>query len=433
MDNQLYSPDSEFAVLSIIMKQPEIVHAVSGLRSYMFSSTAHRIIYEAIEDALAKNNLPEMNLIISTLDSKGTLSIAGGRDYIVKLSNQAFRVENFGEYVRIVSSAYKARTLSTISNNIDVSDLTVDTVDSAIGKMRRDLDSLLNNGAVSSTILLKETLKESYEKMIAGRSHAGIRGTSWGIQALDEHSGGKAGGDYWLFAGRPSQGKTALLCNAVLADGEANSPALVIEREMPKRDLVSRLTSIETGIPLSNILLSSVTDEQSEEILNVYENKFSKYPIYIDTDFRATDIYSLEANITKHVRLHGVKTVYIDYIQLLTERGDDQTAELGRYSRLFRLLANELDICIVVLSQLNRSVEQREDKRPILSDLRQSGNLEEDADFVLGLYRDEYYNKKPKVKNALELLVLKARNGPVGYALCNFDGVTNKISMLPGQ
>jgi replicative DNA helicase len=150
------------------------------------------------------------------------------------------------------------------------------------------------------------------------------------------------------------------------------------------------------------------------------------YPIYIDLNFTSST-EQIEATIRKYLSLYGTKVVYIDYIQLLSERDADQTQELGRISRRLKLLSNQLDITSVVLSQLNRDVEHRDNKRPVSADLRQCGNLEEDADFIIGLYRDEVYDKETKDKNKMEFIILKQRNGPTGMVKLGFDGTTAQI------
>jgi replicative DNA helicase len=158
-----------------------------------------------------------------------------------------------------------------------------------------------------------------------------------------------------------------------------------------------------------------------------FAKELAKFPIFIDLNYTGS-IEQTESVIRKYKETHNINIVFIDYIQLLSERSTDQTQELGRISRKLKLLANSMEICIVVLSQLNREVEHRDNKRPLMSDLRQCGNLEEDADFVIGLYRDEYYNPETKDKNKLEFIVLKDRNGPVGTTQIGFDKVTTKVT-----
>ena len=176
-----------------------------------------------------------------------------------------------------------------------------------------------------------------------------------------------------------------------------------------------------SNLRLGTIRKSEITliDKSVEDIKNL--------PIHIDTNYTGNINYTL-STIRKYHRLYGIKLVYVDYLQLLCEREDNYTNELGQISRSFKLLANDLGIGLVLFSQLNRLVEMRDEKRPILSDLRQSGDLEQDADVVAMLYRDEYYNQKTEFPGIMEFIVRKNRNGPPGIFTLLFNSVTNKIT-----
>jgi replicative DNA helicase len=171
--------------------------------------------------------------------------------------------------------------------------------------------------------------------------------------------------------------------------------------------------------------LANLTENQLTTVSNTIK-EIKDYPIYIDTNFTSTPEY-IVSTIRKYHKLYGIKVVHIDYLQLLVERDENSTNELGRLSRQIKLLSNSLGIATVSYSQLNRLVETRVDKRPILSDLRQSGNIEEDADVVIALYRDEVYNPETKYKGVIEFLIRKQRNGPTGVVTGLFDDVTNRI------
>jgi len=218
---------------------------------------------------------------------------------------------------------------------------------------------------------------------------------------------------------------TAVMCNSILADGRNGVPILFFEKEMNYQSLIERLVAIDSGVPIQNIRLGILDKAQIEQI-GLSMRRIREYPIYLDTRFNS-DIHYMEATIYKYKNTKGIEVVYIDYLQLLAERGDNQTAELGQISRMAKLVANNQNVCIIGASQLNRSVESRDNKRPVMSDLRQSGNLEEDADYVISLYRDEYYNKETKYKNMMEFSILKARNGPVGTITLKFEPESNKV------
>lgn len=259
------------------------------------------------------------------------------------------------------------------------------------------------------------------------------RRTDWSVTGIhierdivDRYYGFELSGDgLFLLEDLTVTHNTALLCNSILTDGRNGIPILFFEKEMNYQSLVERLVAIDSGVPIQNIRLGIIDKGQMERIGESMK-RIRQYPIYIDTTFNS-DIHYLESTIFKYKTTKKIEVVYIDYLQLLAERDDNQTQELGKISRTCKLLANDQGVCIIGASQLNRGVEMRDNKRPVMSDLRQSGNLEEDADFVIGLYRDEYYNKETKYKNMMEFLILKARNGPVGTVTIKFDPEANKL------
>jgi replicative DNA helicase len=245
------------------------------------------------------------------------------------------------------------------------------------------------------------------------------------MKDIDLTTGGKCVGDLWIIGGRPGSGKSAMMCNSIIADGRAGVPVLFFEKEMNYQSLIERLVAIDSAVPIQNIRLGLLDKKQVEEI-GLSMKRIREFPIYLDTTF-SSDIHYMESTIYKYKSSKKIEVVYLDYLQLMSERGDNQTAELGQISRMCKLIANDQNVCVIAASQLNRRVEERDNKRPIMSDLRQSGNLEEDADYVIGLYRDEYYNPDTKFKNMMEFTILKARNGPVGTITLRFNPESNKV------
>ena len=425
--NVIFSNDSEVAVLSIILNNPSMVHELDGLKPFMFSSAPHQNLFLEIQNMIEEQTPTEPALIIAKLEASNDISKVGGKKYIEQLVGQNFNKDTLPEYRNLVISSYKARSLISIGASVSsVDKINLDKIDDEIGRVKKSLDTILEVRGGTQTIHIGDTTKSVYEDIVAGRLKAGIRGTSWGISDLDKATGGKCPGELIIIGGRPGQGKSSVLFNSIYSDANDGVASLLFEREMRVQEVTERLISLETGIPITNIRLRILTDPQVKTIYESLE-KIKKLPIYIDTSYRSTDTYYIESTVNKYKNLYDIKVVYLDYIQILVDRDDNQTAEIGKYSRLFKTLANELDICTIIASQLNRSVESRDNKRPVLSDLRQSGNLEEDADIVVGLYRDEYYNPETRFKNLMEFTILKYRNGPPGTVTIKFDNVTNKI------
>jgi replicative DNA helicase len=414
-------------VLSTLLKYPELVHTTNGLRFYMFSSTPHETLYQEIEELLEKQLTPEPTLVVASLESKGMIDKVGGKKYIDFLLSREANKDTFQEYISIVTSSYKGRSLLSMVAGIKKENLNSENIDELISSTRRGLDGLIEMKSGLSTFHISDAVLSTYEEIVARMKNPGIRGVSWGVESVDKATGGKSPGDVIVIAGRPGSGKTSAVINSIYEDAKLGVPSLLIEKEMRTQELMERLISVDTGIPSTDLRLGVLSNDQVCQVRDSLA-KLKQYPIYIDTNYRSTDPYYIEATVNKFKNKHGIQNVYLDYIQLATERDDGQTMEIGRMTRLFKVMSNELGICSVLLSQLNRNVEAREDKRPVLSDMRQSGSIEEDADFVIGLYRDEYYNKETNAKGIMEYIILKHRNGPTGTVPVKFHGPTYRIS-----
>lgn len=428
-NKSIFSNDAEVAILSIVLNNPDTVHELDGLRYFMFSSTPHQNLYLEIEGMVERQVPAEPALIIAQLEANNEINKVGGKKYIEQLVGYSYNKETICDYRNLVVKSYKARSLISLGASVSTADkVNVDNVDEQIGSFKKSLDTLLEFRGGIQTIHIGDTTKQVYEEIVArSKNPNGIAGTTWGIKDLDTATGGKVLGDLIIIGGRPGMAKTAMVLNSILADAKAGVPSLLFEKEMRTQQLVERMIATESGIPINNIRLGILTPTQVTEIYNALA-ELKKLPIYIDTSYRISDPYYIESTINKYKNLHDIKNVYLDYIGLLVERDDNQVNEIGRFSRLFKSLSNELGICSILVSQLNRGVEARENKRPVMSDLRQSGNLEEDADLIIGLYRDEYYNKESRYKGLMESLILKNRNGPPGVVSLRFDETTNKIT-----
>lgn len=427
MADRVGTTDAEVAVLSIVLKSPELAYELSGLKNYMFSSNPHQTLFREIEERLEKQSPIDAGLIIADLESSGELAKIGGRKHIDFLVNQNVKEETLQEYKNIIINSWKTRTLVSMGNGLTVENVNADNVEKVILDTKKSLDELTLLSGESKTVKIGDIVKEVYEEIKSRSENPGIKGSTWGIKDLDNATGGKCPGELWIIGARPGQGKSALVCNSILADARSGVPSLLFSKEMRTQEISERLISLISGVPITNIRLGVLDESMVKKIYQSLE-ELKGYPIYIDSSFRNSDLAYMESTIVKYKRQFDIKVVYLDYIQIAVDRDDNQTQEIGRVSRLFKGLSNELPICSVLVSQLNRAVELRDNKRPILSDLRQSGNLEEDADMVVGLYRDEYYNKETKYKNLMEFNILKYRNGAVGSITLKFEPVTNLIS-----
>ena len=411
----------EIGILSIIIKNPEHINkCISVIKPYMFSSLPNKYLYETICNLYESGIFPDYNTLITSLYVNNKINECGGESYIKYLINQEFEQNNIDELCKQLLNSYKYRELlsfiTSINNNVDISN-----IDKVLLSIREFIDNLSNKGSLDSVISFSDASKETWDILVEKlKSGFKIRVTT-GFKSLDDVTLGYESGGLWVIAGRPGMGKSAFMCNSVLS----GVPSLIFSREMSREQLIQRIVSIKSGVPIFNIRLAALNQGQLNKIQESFK-ELKTLPVYLDTNFVSSLDY-IVSTIKKYVTNYGVKVVHIDYLQLLAERNDSSVHELGRITRMMKLLSGSLGICIVLYSQLNRGLESRQDKRPILSDIRQSGNIEEDADVVMFLYRDYKYNPDTKYKDNLEFILSKQRNGPTGVLLAKFDESTNKI------
>ena len=424
--------EQEEAVLHILINFPDKYFSLSSLKSYMFSNTARIRIFEFIEQSQSNQTPINFHILTQSIAYQNDVENVGGKDYLDKIKNlEDINPDNIRDYEKIVVDAWKSRSVIKICTEAPARVRSVAEVQNVVSYIRKRLDKLDQGTADDNVSEIKEIADDVWENLKTKRDDPGISGISTGLHGLDRLTVGKNEGDFWIVAGRPGMGKTAMICNMLLSDAKQDKKGILFSLEMKKQLLVERMLSISTGIPLyPNIRMGNLEEDQLDKIRSAL-TIFKSYPIYLDTNFIASIEY-LETMIRKYKHLHDIDVVYIDYIQLLAERASDQTHEIGRITRKCKLLAEELGIAVVAASQLNRNVEARQNKRPILNDLRQSGNIEEDGDIILGLYRDKKYNLKTPDPTLMECIVLKQRNGPTDTVYLDFKEETNKIKDKEG-
>jgi replicative DNA helicase len=425
MSDNVFSQDAELAVINLLLLNPELIFSTQSLKPFMFNSTSHTLIYSTMTELAERGAVPEVAMVVTDLADKGKIREAGGNEYIQYIKNLVYNKDNLNEFVTQVKTAYKGRTV--LGLNSLVSSITAGSnVDAVVSELKHRLDNLDEISGGEMVVDFHDASADMWTELLERIEKPGIRGVTTGFKDLDLLTGGYNAGDVWVVAGRPGMGKTADLCNSALAVAKSGVPALIFPLEMNKTQLVERMISIESGVSLGDIRLGTLNQQQLDKISDSIK-VVKQLPIYIDTNFNTDDTY-FGATVRKYEKLKGVRVVFFDYIQLATERDNNQTAEIGKFSRTAKLMSNDLGITTILYSQLNRGVEAREDKRPVLSDLRQSGNLEEDADIVEFLYRDEYYNRDSKASGTVEKIIRKHRNGPIGTLFMTFDAGTIKIA-----
>lgn len=421
---------SENKVLGMIFCKPSLMYDLQRqLSEEMFSAEANKIIYERMSSLFDETYLPDISMITESLKSAGLLESVGGEAYLRYLKEGIHETDfsNIKEYLNIISKAFKSRQILKISKYVRRLEDNIDVVDDVLEDIKSKIDYIDTKGFKSNAEKISAFLTQSWKNYVEKVNNPGLIGTTTGYQSLDGITGGYRGGNLWVLGGRPSHGKTAFMLNSVLKVARKGKKSLVFSLEMNEQQIIERLASLISGVEHTKIMLGTTSKAESELVKEAYR-ELKNLPIFLST------IYDLDAGeITKTIKektlKEGIEVVWIDYVQLTTERDTEAVHTIGRISRACKLLAKELDIFIGLVSQLNRSVEMRENKRPRKSDLRQSGNLEEDADLVAFIYRDEVYNKDDESnKGVMEFIIDKHRNGPIGMIPMKFRKETMGIN-----
>ncbi len=432
-----HSSEAEQAVLGGLLLDSSRYDAVAEIVSEGdFFRQAHRHVFKAME-ALFEDSLPLDPLSVAAeLEKHELLEQIGGLPYLTGLLADTPSVANVVAYARIVREKATLRQLIAAASDIsrssynpaglDAEDL-LQLAEKRVTEIAEDRPK--QGGFQEMNNLLKETVDKIDELF---RSDSDITGLSTGIDSLDERTSGWQNGELIILAARPSMGKTALALNFVeSAIFKQARPALVFSMEMPAGSLMMRLLSSVGRIDQGRIRDGKLTEEDWPK-LTAAMKKLKDRPLFID-DTAGLSPQDMRARIRRIAREHGNPgLVMVDYLQLMQIPGSSEgrTQEISEISRSLKALAKEFDCPVIALSQLNRGVEQRPNKRPMNSDLRESGAIEQDADVILFIYRDEYYNEDSPDKGMAELIVGKQRNGEVGTCRAAFLGKYTRFDNL---
>lgn len=432
-------PELEEAILGAAMLETEALMTVADLlRPEDFYIEQNRIIWEAII-SLFKNDSPiDMRTVTNQLRTAGKLDLIGGAFRVAELTSKIASAANIEYHARIVLEASIKRTLIQEASKIHVDAYddgtdVFDLLDSIQGRLDLISNSYFKGGAVSAGEVYKETLKHIHES----RNDHGITGIQSGFTELDRITGGWQSPDLIIIAARPSMGKTVVgVCVAKEAAQKFKKPVGFFSLEMSKRQVMQRMIATDSEVDLDNIIRGTTNDYQIN-LIATKTNGLATVPLYID-DTPAISILELRAKARRMKHEHNIQMIVVDYLQLM--RGDstgNREQEVASISRGLKGIAKELNIPVIALSQLSRGVEGRGDKRPQLSDLRESGSIEQDADVVMFLYRAEYYKIEQDADGmptagVLEVITAKNRNGKTGSLYLKFIGKYAKIADLNG-
>ena len=411
--------DAEQAVLGAMLIKKEAIAEVSQLlRPEDFYRDAHKIIYEAILALYNRNERADIVTVTNYLDKENKLDKVGGITFVTALANIVPTAANVNFHANIVREKADLRHL--INTATDIASMAyeaTDDVSDVIDKSEKMIMEVANRQNVSAFTPMQEIVMETFDKInTLYESKGGLTGISCGFKDLDALTSGLQASDLILVAARPSMGKTAFTLNiaANVALKEKKTVAF-FSLEMSKQQLVQRMLCSEGGIDSQKLKNADLSTEDWEKLVRTAD-KVSAAPLYID-DTAGITVMELRSKARRLKAEHGLDLIIIDYLQLMQGRSkggsDNRQQEISEISRSLKAVARELNVPVIALSQLSRSVESRQIKRPMLSDLRESGSLEQDADIVMFLYREDYYDPETANKNITEVIVAKHRNGPV--------------------
>lgn len=433
-----HSIEAEQSILGGLMLDNQVWDKISAkLCETDFYRSEHRVLFRALVTLANKNQPFDVVTLLDTLKTHNELDEAGGEAYLFEIANNTPSVANVSAYAEIVREKSVQRQLINVASEI---------ADSAYNPVGREVHELLDIAETKVFAIadqttgdggpetIKQILTKTVERIDAlYHSKDALTGVSTGLLDLDNMTSGMQRSDLVIVAGRPSMGKTALVMNmAEHVAIESNKPVLVFSMEMPSDSLAMRMMSSLGRIDQHRLRTGKLEDDDWPRITSAV-HMLSEASLFID-DTPALSPPELRARARRLMKEYGqLGLIVVDYLQLMRVPGlkaDNRTAEISEISRSLKALAKELDVPVIALSQLNRSLEQRHDKRPIMSDLRESGAIEQDADLICFIYRDEVYHEDTPDKGVAEIIIAKQRNGPIGKVKVAFLGKYTRFEDL---
>ena len=432
--------DAEEAILGAILVSPACMNrVVEHLRPESFYKPAHRYVYEAMLQLYNSDTKIDIVSVSDTLNMTQKLELVGGRAFINDLSYKTITTTNVEYYAKIVQEKAIKRSLINAGSEIISQGYDLNPIEESLDMAEKLIYDISSQKASSALNPIKDIIYDAYAKLEDRAKNKGqLTGVASGFYDLDNiYTNGLQKSDLIILAARPAMGKTSLALNiAQNVALRANVPVAIFSLEMSKDQLVQRLLGAEAEVDAGRIKTGDLNTKDWEK-LAIAMDRFSQSKIYID-DTAGVTITDLRAKCRRLAMAEkNLGLIVIDYLQLIEGTGrEDRMQQISSISRGLKILAKDLNVPIIALSQLSRAVEGRTDKRPMLSDLRESGSIEQDADIVMFIYRDDYYktaeneeemSEKAANKGEAEVIIAKNRNGPVGSIKLLFQNNITKF------
>ncbi len=435
------NPEAEASLLgAILIDGDAIVKIADIVNSDDFYEERHRHIYGAAKHLYDTHSPIDVLTLSDELRNNGLLDIVGGGSYLSELTNFVPTAANVESYAQIVSNkALRRRLIKASQDIVGLSYNEDESLQSLLEEAETRLFSVSQKNVKQDIVSLEQILGESFERLDELHKDKGtIRGIPTGYKDLDNVLAGLQRSDLFVLASRPSMGKTAfalnLAHNVAVQSGE---PVLIFSLEMSKEQLVDRLLAAEAGVNAWNLRTGNLTDSDFEKIGQAM-GTLSEAPIFID-DSPGITVSDLRTKARREAHTRPLGLIIVDYLQLMSGGtrfsgdGGNRVQEISEISRGLKIIARELNVPLIALSQLSRSVESRHPQIPQLADLRESGSIEQDADIVAFLYREDYYNPDTERRNIADVLIKKHRNGPIDNVELYFDREKQRFRSLESK
>jgi replicative DNA helicase len=425
--------EAEESVLgSLLLDRDAIIRVAASLKAEDFYRASHAAVYRAILDLYNRREPADLLTVAAELERREELDNVGGIAALTSLLSAvptAVHVEYYGQIVGRTATLRRIITAGTQIVNIGYNERL--EVEEALDSAQRAIFEVAQNRGSKDFVSLAEVLEAYFDKLDFIQQHRGeVIGVPTGYQDLDQLTGGFQKSDLIILAARPGAGKTSMSLGLAYNAAMAGKTVAIFNLEMPAEQLVQRLLAMETGIDSHRLRLGHINDDEWERISYAF-GKLSEAQIYID-DTPGIGIMELRSKARRLQAERGLDFVQVDYLQLMqgTRRSDNRVQEVSEISRGLKGLARELNVPVLAMAQLSRSVESRSSHVPMLSDLRESGSIEQDADMVVFIYREEMYDPETEKKGIAELHIAKHRNGPVGVVNLRFFDKTTRFADL---
>jgi replicative DNA helicase len=408
----------------MMLSKDAIADVVEVLRGHDFYKPAHQAVYDAIIDLYGRGEPADAVTVAAELSKRGEIARIGGAPYLHTLISSVPTAANAGYYAKIVQERAVLRRLVEAGTRIVQLAYSTGDADDVVDQAQAEVYAVTERRASEDYLRLSEIMEGALDEIDAINSRGGqLTGVPTGFADLDQLTNGLHPGQLVIVAGRPSLGKSALavdfLRSAAIKHG---LPSCIFSLEMGRNEITMRLLSAESRVPLHSMRSGTMTDQDWTRLARRM-GEVSSAPLFID-DSPNMSLMEIRAKCRRLKQRHDLRLVVVDYLQLMSSprRVENRQQEVSEFSRSLKLLAKELDVPVVALSQLNRGPEQRADKKPQLSDLRESGSLEQDADVVILLHREDAYERESPRAGEADLIVAKHRNGPTATVTVAFQG-----------